>query len=182
MTFISLPGARLGNNEHAPDLPGMGRFFAVPQMASFSYTLRKSVSKTLKDMNIAPAIVIPLDTDDSLPIYEKDPIIYSTNAFYPTSPVKISEPRIIRGVDAGIINITPFQYNPVTKDLVVYTNIEVEVKFSGGNGHVGEDRLRSPYFDPILKTHFINADIPLEKSREQRISRIELYSLNIECR
>ncbi|MBQ4294857.1 MAG: hypothetical protein II755_04640, partial [Prevotella sp.] len=55
-------------------------------------------------------------------------------------------------------SITPFQYNPVTKDLVVYTNIELALSYEGGNGQFGEDRLRSPYWDPILAAELMNYD------------------------
>ena len=64
----------------------------------------------------------------------------------------------IRGVDAVTVAITPFQYNPVTKDLIVYTNIELAVEFEGGTDHFGEDRLRSPYWDPILAAELLNYD------------------------
>jgi hypothetical protein len=158
MTYVSYPGAILGNNEHAPDLPGMGRFFAVPQGASFSYRIVRSESKLIQDMYIGPAMVLPLDTDDSMPVFEKDPVIYATDAYYPEHPVKLSEPRILRGVDAGIIGITPLQYNPVSHELKVYTNLEVEVTFHGGSGQFGENRLRSRFFDPILQMHLVNYD------------------------
>ena len=47
----------------------------------------------------------------------------------------------IRGVDVLMLGITPFQYNPVTKELIVYKDLKVEVTYTGGNGHVGDDRL-----------------------------------------
>ncbi|MHC4946564.1 MAG: C25 family cysteine peptidase, partial [Planctomycetota bacterium] len=158
MTVINMPCAMLGNDEHAPNLPGIGRFFAVPQGATFALEIKSVRTRLIKNKDIAPARVIPLDTDDSMPEYKKDPLIYGTNAYYPAAPVKVSEPRIIRGVDAGVLGITPFQYNPVTKDLLVYSDIKVEVTFLGGNGRFGEDRLRNPYFDPILQAHLINAN------------------------
>lgn len=55
-----------------------------------------------------------------------------------------------------MLGITPYQYNPVTKELLVYRDIEVEVNFVGGNGHFGEDRLRSRWWDPILRDAILN--------------------------
>ena len=49
-----------------------------------------------------------------------------------------------------MLGITPFQYNPVTKELIVYRDIKVEVEFIGGNGHFGADSFRSRWWDPIL--------------------------------
>ena len=55
-----------------------------------------------------------------------------------------------------ILGITPFQYNPVSKDLLVYTDVRVRVNFEGGNGHFGEDRYRSRYWDPLLEANLLN--------------------------
>jgi hypothetical protein len=82
--------------------------------------------------------------------------IYSRNAYFPESPVIVSEPMQIRGVDVVILNVTPFQYNPVTKELVVYKDLRVKVDYVGGNGHFGDDRLRSRFWEPILQGHLLN--------------------------
>ena len=62
----------------------------------------------------------------------------------------------MRGVDVVMLGITPFQYNPVTKELIVYHNIDLEVVFDGGNNQFGDDRLRSRWFDPFLGSSLIN--------------------------
>ncbi|GAI63092.1 unnamed protein product, partial [marine sediment metagenome] len=59
-------------------------------------------------------------------------------------------------VSTGILGVMPFQYNPVTKELIVYKDIRVKVDFIGGNGHFGEDRLRSRFWEPILQSHLLN--------------------------
>ena len=76
--------------------------------------------------------------------------------FIHANPVIISEVTKIRGVDAVILGITPFQYNPVTKELIVYRDLKIEVTFEGGNGHFGEDRLRSRWWDPMLSDMLLN--------------------------
>ncbi len=156
MQNIYLPGTLLPNDEGAPDLPGMGKYFAIPQGAKAVLTVKNYRTETFSDVEIAPAPRIPLDTDDGPLQYVKNERIYQTDAFYPAEPFKLSDPTQIRGVDAVILGITPFQYNPVTKELIVYRDIEVEITFEGGNGHFGEDRLRSRWFDPILQDAFFN--------------------------
>jgi len=52
--------------------------------------------------------------------------------------------------------ITPFQYNPVTKDLIILRDIEVEVLFEGGNGQFGDNRLRSRCWEPLLADMLAN--------------------------
>jgi len=159
MKSVKLPGVFLPNNAGAPDLPGISRYVAIPQGANVTMNIISSRTEVLKNQNIAPAPVIPLDTDPGPMHYEKDSRIYSTNGFYPENPVIISKKTEIRGVDVVMLGITPFQYNPVTKELIIYRDMEVELVFDGGNGIVGEQRLRSRWWDPIVKGAVINADI-----------------------
>ncbi len=156
MKQIQLPGNFLPNDEGAPDLPGNGRYIAVPQGASVSFKIAEFRSETFSDINIAPAFRIPKETDKGPLVYKKNENIYSRNAFYPAEPVQLSSPTQIRGVDVVILGTTPFQYNPVTKELIVYRDIKIEITFDGGNGHFGEDRLRSRWWDPILHDLFLN--------------------------
>jgi hypothetical protein len=110
---------------------------------------------------MAPAPRIPLETEDGPLDFNKNQDIYAVDAFYPANPIQISELTKIRGVDAVMLGITPFQYNPLTKELIVYRDVELEISFEGGNGHFGEDRLRSRWWDPIIQDAFINsASIP----------------------
>ena len=156
MQIVALPGVILPNNPGAPNLPGMGRYIALPEGAHANVKIVDFRTEVYHDFDLAPAAPIQFDTDDSPPVYQKDDAIYQTNAYYPDAPVKISQPTDIRGVDAVILGITPFQYNPVTKELLVYRDIRIKVDFIGGNGHFGEDRLRSRYWEPILKGNLLN--------------------------
>ena len=161
MKMVGIPGVFLPNNAGAPNLPGSGRFIAIPQGATANVQILSSRVEVIEDIEIAPASPIPLETDDSPPIYKKDPSIYSRNAYYPESPVKLSELSKMRGVDYVILGITPFQYNPVTKQLLVYRDLRVQVDFIGGSGHFGEDRLRSRFWEPILQGNLLNyASLP----------------------
>uniref|UniRef100_UPI00345E80E6 C25 family cysteine peptidase n=1 Tax=Lentimicrobium sp. TaxID=2034841 RepID=UPI00345E80E6 len=156
MKDISLPGSFLFNNEGAPDLPGNGKFLAIPQGSIPSLEIISSRTEVMHNVEIAPAPRIPKD-DENIPLqYAENKEIYSTDAFYPAQPVIISNTLKIRGVDAVMLGITPFQYNPVTKELVIYRDLKVKITFSGGNGHFGDDRLRSRWWDPILEDALFN--------------------------
>jgi hypothetical protein len=154
---IELPGNFLPNNEGAPDLPGTGRFVALPEGASADIRIVSMQVETIPNVDISPAPRIPKVTDEGPLVYQNDETIWNTNAFYPAEPVTLSEVTEIRGVDVVTLGITPFQYNPVTKELKVFRDIEVEVEFQGGTGTFGEDRLRSRWWDPIMQDMFINS-------------------------
>jgi hypothetical protein len=156
MQSIILPNTFLQNEAGAPNLPGNGRYLALPQGAIASLRIVSSRTEVLHNVEMAPAPRIPWDTDEGPLDYSKDLSIYNQDAFYPADPVILGEQTMIRGVDAVMVGITPFQYNPVTKELIVYRDIELEIDFIGGNGHFGADNLRSRWWDPILSDTFLN--------------------------
>ncbi len=156
MQNVILPGVFLPNDEGAPDLPGNGRFIAIPQGSTAEMRIISSRTETFSNIELAPAPRIPLETEDGPLEFNKNNSIYLRDAYYPENPVLLSEQTQIRGVDVVTLGITPFQYNPVTKELVVYRDLQVEVNFIGGNGHFGEDRLRSRWWDPMLRDMLLN--------------------------
>ncbi len=161
MNTVELPGFWLPNDEGAPNLPGGGRYIAIPEGAKAILNIVSMRTERYQNVEIAPAPRIPKDDEPDPPVLKENPAIYTRNAYYPAEPVKLSAPSKIRGVDVVMLGITPFQYNPVTKELVVYRDIQVEVQFQGGNGQFGEERLRSRFWDPILEDALLNpASLP----------------------
>ncbi|MBE0662394.1 MAG: hypothetical protein IH597_07995, partial [Bacteroidales bacterium] len=159
MHTIELAGVYLPNNAGAPDLPGDGRFIAIPNGSTASLRINSVRKEVLENIDFLPASPIPMADEDTPAEYVKNMEIYSKNAFYPAEPFKLSEVTNIRGVEVVMLGITPFQYNPVTKELHIYYEIDVEVVFEGGTGTFGEDRLRSRWWDPILQDAILNRDM-----------------------
>jgi hypothetical protein len=157
MQEITLAGYLLPNNEGAPNLPGTGRYIAVPEGATANLNILDFRTEVYEGIEVAPAPRIPWDTENGPLEYAKNNDIYTKDAFYPETPFVLSEPTEIRGVDAVMLGITPFQYNPVTKTLKVFRDIQFEVTFEGGIGTFGEDRLRSRWWDPIFSDIFLNS-------------------------
>ncbi|UCF85424.1 MAG: hypothetical protein JSV50_07260 [Desulfobacteraceae bacterium] len=153
---ISIPGVILPNEEGAPNLPGLGRYVAVPRGARARLQILATKTEVFTDLDVLPAPAIPMETDDSPPVYVKNPAIYSVDAYYPAHAVELSEPRKMRGVDVVVLGIKPFRYNPVKRELVVYTEVSVRVSFEGGTGRFGQDRLRNRHWEPILRENLIN--------------------------
>ena len=157
MSEISITAVTIPANAGSPNLPAESRMMAIPQGAQATLRVVNFEKETLHNVNIAPALRIQSENEEPDMNYVKDQAIYSKDAFYPAEPFVMGN-SYIRGVDAVTVAITPFQYNPVTKDLIVYTNVELVVEFEGGNGHFGDNRLRSPYWDPILAAELLNYD------------------------
>lgn len=161
MNIYTAPGFFSLTDAGAPCLGCATRYIAVPQGAHAQVVILHSETEVYKDVEIAPMPKILFDSDDSQPNYEKDMSIYGQDRYFPASPVLVSEPMQIRGVDVVIVNITPFVYNPVKKELVVYKNLHFRIDFIGGGSHFGEDRLRSRFWEPVLQGHLLNyASLP----------------------
>ena len=157
--FITLTGIHLANVAGAPDLPSGSAFVAIPNGAKPSLRLVNAQTKIIKEVDLIPAPQPQLDNDDAKAVYEKDMNIYGKNAFYPETPYRVSEVTSVRGVEMVEVGVMPFQYNPVTKELVVYEDIELELTTEGGDGTYGDIRYRTPEWDQILTDMLLNRDV-----------------------
>ena len=162
---ITLSGVYLSNVAGAPDLPSRSTFIAIPNGATASLKMVSSKTKVISNVNLIPAAVPQLDNDNSPAVYQKDTSIYERNTFYPESPFQISEVTEIRGVQVVQVGVMPFQYNPVTKELVVYYDMELELDFGDESGcrnatalQFGDIRYRTPEWDQILQDIILNRD------------------------
>ncbi len=157
---VSMPGVLLPNDAGAPDLPGVGTFVAIPHGARVEMEILTSRQETMPGIRVSPAPVIPRETDDGL-VYLPDPNLYQARGSYPSAPVIVSDPGVMRGVDFVNLGVTPFAWDPSSRDLTIFTELDVRLRFVGGTGAFGEDRLRSRFWEPILAQHLVNyASLP----------------------
>jgi len=87
--------------------------------------------------------------------------IYKENAFFPSSPAMLGQPYILRDHCGQTITAYPFQYNPVTGILRIYTEITVRIKPSGKQipNRLAQKRSNTAIpidFKNIYQRHFIN--------------------------
>ena len=158
--FITLNGIFLPNIAGMPDLPVVSRYVAIPRGAAVVFNVKNQVTETIGNVDMMPAPEIPLDDDKAPMRYIRNEEVYSTNAFYPAEPIMASKPTKIRDVDVVLVSVSPFQYNPVTKELIVTRNLDFEVIFEGGDGVFGGDpRYRSTAWDHIIRDMVINESI-----------------------
>ena len=76
MTVINMPGILLPNDEGAPNLPGQGRYIAVPLGASAKLNIKSMLTETFSNIEMAPAPRIPFEDDPSPLHYEKNMVAY----------------------------------------------------------------------------------------------------------
>jgi hypothetical protein len=168
---ITLSGIYLPNEAGAPDLPSNSTFIAIPNGATPSLKMVSSKTKVIQNVDLIPAAVPQLDNDNAPAVYRKNADIYGRNAFYPESPFQVSEVSSIRGVQVVEVGVMPFQYNPVTKELVVYSDMELELDFEGGDETYGDPRYRTPEWDQILQDMILNHDVLPEIDYGERLRK-----------
>jgi len=131
---VLLPGAILPNDAGAPNLPGQGFSIALPNGALAELTVVESRRETVAGIDVAPAFRIPLETEDGPLDHTPNAAIYADDALYPATPIRLGERRRVRGVESMMLGITPFQYNPVQRELTVIRDLRIVITFSGGSG------------------------------------------------
>jgi hypothetical protein len=85
---------------------------------------------------------------------------YQANKFFPGHLTELREPYILRGHTGQTIVVYPFQYNPVTKTLRVYSEITIEVKAKNKPQKIAsakDKKYQSREFENVYKNHFLNA-------------------------
>ncbi len=137
-----------------PSLPVLRKLIEVPQSAEpkvkvLSYELKEY---KLSDMGIED-LVYPCqgpqakcgDDED----FKIDHDIYQTNAFIKEELVSINTIGTLRSQRLGLINISPFEYNPVTNIIRVYENLEFEIVFENADLALTEE-LKQKYYSPFF--------------------------------
>lgn len=157
MHSITTKGIVVPNEYGQPNLPTFNRFIAIPQGAKAIVEVSTTRDERMTDINIVPSVGSQAENDPERPFF-KDQKVYAANTFYPAKSYLAAEPQQLRGVDVIHLGLSPFQFNPVTRELAVHRTMDIDIRFEGGNGHFSDDRLRSRYWDPILQNNILNYD------------------------
>ena len=145
--------------EGLPNLPFENRYIAVPRGARVSVEVKENGCQTFGGIDLLPVAEVMLNNDDGLPVLYKDMSVFGKDANFPAENVTLGQNTQIRGLDVVMLNITPFRYNPIQKTLDVIYDMDIEVRFEGGDGQFGDARYRNPAWDDILHNLVINSDM-----------------------
>lgn len=161
MHEVGVSGIILPNAKGMPNVPTYSKIIAIPQGAEAVINIVNYEKEIIQNINIAPSRGIEPQVVEPTVDYVKNDLVYSKDEFYPSSYAGIGEYTTLRGIDIITLNISPIQFNPITKEAVVYHNIELTIEYKGGNSQFGDNAYRSPYFDPILAQNILNYnDLP----------------------
>ncbi len=86
--------------------------------------------------------------------------VYSKNEFYPISSARLDDSYIVRFANVLPIIIAPYQFNPVTRDLIFNSKVIVRIDFNN-QSNLNTISLTDAMTDEFLETSVINPDIAL---------------------
>lgn len=160
-TSITLGKEELSNVKGAPALPTVVRNVIVPNDARMAVNVVASAYYDIPDVLVAPAKGDGSDAggqDDAVYTFGQ---VYDVDAFYPDTLAILGKPYILRNFRGAAVKVNPFQYNPVTRTLRVYTGMTVElIKAGAGQVNVNTRPFRpddvSLAFHKIYAQHFLN--------------------------
>ena len=156
--------------EGLPNLPTENRYIAVPHGATVKVEAKKRASRILDDIDLLPAAQVQPNAAVGLPALNKNKAVFEQDADFPAENAEIIQTTQIRGLDVALLKVTPFRYNPVRKTLEVIHEMDIEVRFEGGDGQFGDSRYRNPAWDNILHDLVINSELLPEAHYYERLN------------
>ncbi|MEI6764544.1 MAG: C25 family cysteine peptidase [Bacteroidota bacterium] len=146
----------------APDLPVASASLIIPDLGNMTISIVSSNYTDFPNVDIAPSKGNLLRTIDPASVPYTYGAVYSQNSFYPGNLVSLNDPYILRDFRGQAAMIYPFQYNPVTKVLRVYSEIVVKMESAGGlSGTNTFNRTKQitaidTEFKNVYDSHFLN--------------------------
>ena len=144
----------------APELPRMTHSIIIPDLAKMDLSVLSSKYYEIQIENILPSkgnITRDIDPKTIPYFYGEE---YDLNGWYPENISFLRDPYILRSFRGQTVVFQPFQYNPKSKIMRVYTSIKVGIR------KIGESQInpltsrppgaRSREFEQMYQDHFIN--------------------------
>src|SRR4051812_40360178 len=161
-TIISVEKGTPLLKKGAPDLPKLASSFIIPDLGQMQLTVVSSSFYDVENVNIAPSKgnLYRNINPETIPYIKGEE--YAKNEFYPSNVASLNNPYILRDFRAQAVWVSPFQYNPQTKTLRVYTNIVVrvdQIAAAGGQNEfirTGEQQVIDKEMNAIYQHQFVN--------------------------
>ncbi|MGI6719150.1 MAG: C25 family cysteine peptidase [Bacteroidales bacterium] len=162
-TAIDIDGTYPSGNDGDPQLLVDRQMIAIPVGATPFVTVKSYTEEVYnlseygmhKIMPRQPSVSKSANLDEVKFIYNED--AYNTKGFVGKDMVEVEVAGNLRGVHFGFINIRPIVYDASTNVIKVRNNIEIEVKFEGGDKAATQNLFKvtySPYFNAFYSKLF----------------------------
>ena len=170
LDFFKIEFQSFVKNQHIgePNTPVITSLIEIPLGADVSVNITNSeehifnlntygISNMLEPVQRS----ISKSEDESQVEFTKNEATYNTNSFYGNDIVKVEILGIARDKRLARVTISPFQYNPVTNELKVISNISANISFNHADYSATDElkaRTASPYYYSTNKFTLNNLD------------------------
>ncbi|MCF7859852.1 MAG: Gingipain R, partial [Candidatus Cloacimonetes bacterium] len=165
-TQINIANFAHSNDIGNPKLPIIRKIIAVPYDAEVSAKAQNYQTEIykLEDYGITNRLMptqlpVPKSADPSTIKFMFEQESYKKDQFTSSEIIKTEELGILRGVRLFVVEIAPIKYNPVEGTILVCNNIDLEVKFNGGDlvkSNWKRAKVYSPYFESTFANSILN--------------------------
>ncbi len=157
--FYYIDGIDLFTKPVEPWLPTFNLNVGIPYNSIPAIKILSVSQEVIKNIFIQPTPDSLNQPFNQLP-YDKK--IYSTNEFFPHSSVSIDD-FIVRYARVASVNISPYQFNPISREVIFNKKIIVRIDFNiNPNDYSVINKVNDLMTDNIIKTSVINYSIAKE--------------------
>ncbi|WP_430406806.1 C25 family cysteine peptidase [Fluviicola sp.] len=139
----------LSQEKGAPALPLFHETIQLPEKGNPEIEITFDQVTIFENVLVAPSKGVIKRNVEPSSVASVFGSVYNSNAFYPSQVASLKTPFIWRSMRAAVVEVSPYQYNPVTKQLIVYEGIHIDVKTN--TELVGINELYGQT-DPVMKS------------------------------
>lgn len=149
-----------------PWLPSHYFTLAIPFNSNPKITIVKQTASNLNNIFLLP--YPQLDDDGKLSVEKFDESVYSLNQFFPNEAAKLMPSAIFRYSKILPVEISPYRFNPVTREAVFLKSITVRIDFNN-SGYEGIEPVFSDAFtQEFLSSSVLNKNVALQMMAKEK--------------
>ncbi|MDP8211473.1 MAG: C25 family cysteine peptidase [Candidatus Stygibacter australis] len=157
----------------APDLPTQAVWIAIPAGKQAVLRATSMDTETVQISNLAPVPQPAPETKGAPePQYLIDDTIYERGEIFPAELAALEKESDYRGQSCAIVRFYPYQYNPVSGELLIHHRIELEISFTGSEtgimGNMYNSRMEDFISNNMINGAEIFADTEIIENRDWR--------------
>ena len=141
-----------------PELPTISTSIAIPTHGSVEVELVSTRSKMIN--HIIPYPSQDGNIDGTPKAFRVNEAFYRSSESYPQDVILHSDPQILRDFRIITVQVQPFAWNPMTKELEVREEIDIRLRFTDepGINELDGPQVISPSFAKIYESMILNFD------------------------
>ena len=158
-TKVTIPGVSFIGPPGLPGVPVVRRLIAVPRGATAQvYAANPTVAETIH-VNLYPFQHSPIaqrqQDDFGDPPFVKNTEAYASHGPFPPSVCTVTMLGEVRDLTTAQLTCAAGRYDPVDDVLTLFSNVEFDVRFEGGNGYFVTQAALNPFEPPVLNPEHV---------------------------